>query len=70
MNETQDLKKAIMKTPLINRSAVKKLALGIARTRAHKFSRVSAEFLVEMDARLRGMIVSHIHNLPSKGKTI
>jgi hypothetical protein len=67
---TKEQKANVQKTPLINRAAVKKLALEIARNRAHKYTRVSAEFLCDMDARLRGMIVSHIHGMPSKGMTI
>lgn len=70
MEEAKVKKANVQKTPLLCRSAVKKLALEIARNRSHKFTRVSAEFLCDMDARLRGMIISHVHGLPSKGMTI
>lgn len=63
-------KSFMTRTPLLNRKAVKRLALEMAKNRAHKFTRVSAEFLVDMDSRLRGMIVSHVSNLPSRGMTI
>lgn len=70
MEDVKVKKVNVNQTPLLNRAAVKKLALSLARNRAHKFTRVSAEFLCTMDARLRGMIVSHVHGLPSKGMTI
>ena len=55
---------------LINKKAVKELALNLAKNRYHKFTRVSKEFLEQMEFNLRGSIQRHIEGLPSKGKTI
>lgn len=55
---------------LLNKSEVKKLALSLASRRAHKLTRVSKEFLEDMDVKLRYLIQKHIDGLPSIGKTI
>jgi len=57
-------------TPLINRAAVRDKALALAaKERAHTWTRVSEDFLQEVnDAALRA-IVSHVARMPSKGKT-
>ena len=55
---------------LINRKKVKEFALEMAQHRAHKFTRVSSEFLIKCEANLRTFIRNQIHSLPSKGKTI
>jgi hypothetical protein len=55
---------------LINRKKVKEFALEMAKHRAHKFTRVSGEFLVKCEANLRTFIRNQVHSLPSKGKTI
>ena len=57
-------------TSIINRAAVKRLALDMARKRAHKFTRVSEEFLNTTEAQLRLNISRRIESHPSKGKTL
>lgn len=54
----------------INKHLVRRFALDCARQRAHKFTRVSAEFYSRADAALKRWIVSEIQQLPSKGKTV
>jgi hypothetical protein len=59
------------KTPLINRSRVKTLALETAaRSRAHKFTRVSEDLLVDAEAELRGWVARRVASHPSVGKTL
>lgn len=58
------------KTKLINRSQVKQFALESSKVRAHKFTRVSGEFLFNCEAYLKEHIRSYVRRLPSKGKTI
>jgi hypothetical protein len=55
---------------MINRRKVKMFALEMAKTRAHKFSRVGGEFYNRCEVNLKEFIRSQIHRLPSKGKTI
>lgn len=55
---------------LINKTKVKQFALEVAATRPHTFTRVSAEFLDTIEARVRNMIETHVATLPSVGKTI
>ena len=55
---------------LINKKAVKDFALLIAKTRAHRFERVGAEFYVQCEANLKRFIHDTVKRLPSKGKTI
>ena len=59
-----------MRTSIVSKKHVKLYALACAEHRAHKFSRVSREFLDRADAALRNWIVREVHALPSKGKTI
>ena len=40
---------------LINRSKVKQFALEMAKSRAHKFTRVSGEFLAKCEGQLKGI---------------
>jgi hypothetical protein len=49
---------------------VKVFALEIAKSRAHKFTRVSSDFLVKCEANLKEFIRNSVRRLPSKGKTI
>jgi len=58
------------KTIFINKAQVKKFALEVAKNRYHKFTRVSNEFLVDVDSKIRGIIINHVNSLPSVGKTI
>jgi hypothetical protein len=58
-------------TPLINRSAVKKIALEYSATNKNgKFTRVSKDFLERINAKLRVMIESEVQSHPSIGKTL
>ena len=57
-------------TKLISRKHVKAAALAAATKRAHKFTRVGAEFFVKREANLKEFIRKHVAALPSKGKTI
>lgn len=55
---------------LINRKHVKTFALEMAKSRAHKFTRVGGGFLLQCEGNLKEFIRSYVHRLPSKGKTI
>lgn len=59
-----------IKTKLINRSQVKKLALDAASKRTHKFTRVGGEFYIKCEANLKEFVRNYVQRLPSKGKTI
>lgn len=60
-----------MSTPLINKAAVKKMALQLSKdTRAGKFTRVSTQFLDRVNASVSAMIRSEVHRHPGIGKTI
>ena len=60
-----------MNTPLINRQAVKRMALELSKAnRAGKFTRVSGEFLIRMNSRLNTFIQEEVHRHPSIGKTL
>jgi hypothetical protein len=58
------------KTILINRSQVRQFALESAKVRAHRFTRVSSEFLFTCEAHLKEFVRAYVRRLPSKGKTI
>lgn len=55
---------------LINRRKVKQFTLEMAKSRAHKFTRVSSDFLLKCEGQLKAYIRDQVHRLPSKGKTI
>lgn len=55
---------------LINKKALRQLALEIAQDRAHKFTRVGNDFYAVMEATLKSAVRSYVSKLPSKGKTI
>ncbi len=58
-------------TPLINRAAVRRLALEIAADSGRgRFKYVSAEFMEETNAHVRAWIAGRIHRAPSIGKTL
>lgn len=60
-----------MNTPLVNRSAVKKMALQLSKdNRAGKFTRVSAEFLERVNSATDAYIRQAVQNHPSVGKTL
>ena len=55
---------------LINRKKVKEFALEMAKSRAHKFTRVGSDFFIRCEGNLKEFIRNSVHRLPSKGKTI
>ena len=55
---------------MINRRKVKLFALEMAKSRAHKFTRVGQEFYDRCDFNLKQFIRSQVHQHPSVGKTI
>ena len=57
-------------TPLLNRKAVKLLALACAQQRARKFTRVSDDFVVAVETALRATIANRVSNHPSVGVTL
>jgi hypothetical protein len=58
-------------TPLINKAAVKKLALKLSKeNRAGKFTRVGSEFITRIHAKLEQSIRSEVQAHPSVGKTL
>jgi len=60
-----------MNTPLINRQAVKRMALELSKSnRAGKFTRVSGEFLTRMNSRLDAFVQEEVQRHPSIGKTL
>lgn len=59
-----------MSTRLISRKQVKDFALTMAGQRAHKFTRVGAEFFIKVEANVKEFVRSYVRSLPSKGKTI
>jgi len=63
--------KSNLTTPYINRSAVRKLALQLSQaTRAGKFTRVSEQFLIEVNAHVAAHVRAKVHSTPSVGKTL
>jgi hypothetical protein len=59
-----------VKVRLLNKKHVKEFALEMAKDRAHKFTRVSGDFLLKCEGRLKDFIRAQVRALPSKGKTI
>ena len=59
-----------VKVHLINRKHVKEFALEMAKSRAHKFTRVGGEFFLKCEANLKEFVRNYVRSLPSKGKTI
>jgi hypothetical protein len=55
---------------LLNKRKVREYTLEIAKSRAHKFTRVGSDFYVKCEANLRTFIHSYLHRLPSVGRTI
>jgi hypothetical protein len=60
----------IVKVHLINRKHVKEFALEMAKSRAHKFTRVGGEFFLKCEANLKEFIRNQVQRHPSVGKTI
>jgi hypothetical protein len=55
---------------MINRRKVKEFALEMAKSRAHKFTRVGGEFYIKCEANLKTFIRGQVQRHPSVGKTI
>ena len=55
---------------MISRRKVKLFALEMAKSRAHKFTRVGSEFYDKCEANLREFIRNQVQRHPSVGKTI
>ena len=55
---------------MINRRRVKLFALKMAKSRAHKFTRVGSEFYDHCEVNLKSFIRSQVHSHPSVGKTL
>ena len=58
------------KVHLLNRKHVREFALEMAKSRAHKFTRVGAEFFLRCEGQLKAFIRSEVQRHPSVGKTI
>ena len=70
MRELEELKAQVAGS-LINRATVETLALDLSeKMRRGKFTRVSKEFLDEIEAQVRSMVVSRVHRAPGVGKTL
>lgn len=60
-----------MKYNLICASKCKRIALDVAKEhRAHKFTRVSQDFLIECENNLRQFLINRVKSHPSVGKTL
>jgi len=58
-------------TKYINRQAIKRMALDLSEaTRNGKFTRVSAEFLERINAKVAAIVREEVASHPSKGKTL
>lgn len=55
---------------LINKKACKEFSLECARSRFHKFTRVSKEFLESIEFTVMQTIRAKVAGMPSKGKTL
>jgi len=55
---------------LVNRSRLRRFVLDVASQRRHRFTRVSEQFIEQVDAHLRTWVREYVQSLPSKGKTI
>ena len=55
---------------LLNKKAVREFTVDYAKASRPKFTRVSNDFLIYIEGVVKEKIKSHIHTLPSVGKTI
>lgn len=58
------------KVKLVSKKHVRRFALDMAKSRAHKFTRVGGEFFLKCEANMKEFIRNYVQRLPSKGKTI
>ena len=75
MREAESLNQPKLKTinpcPFLCQSAVRKFLLDQAkRTRAHAYSRVSGQTMIEINEAVRQLCIDKVRRLPSMGKTI
>jgi hypothetical protein len=55
---------------LLNRKHVREFVLEMAKTRAHKFTRVGGDFFLKCEGQLKHFIRSEVQRHPSVGKTL
>ncbi len=55
---------------LINRKHVREFALEMAKSRAHKFTRVGDDFFLKCEGQLKAYIRSEVQRHPSVGRTL
>ena len=55
---------------LISRKHVREFALEMAKSRAHKFTRVGSEFFLRCEGQLKAYIRSEVQRHPSVGRTL
>lgn len=55
---------------LISRKHVREFALEMAKSRAHKFTRVGDDFFLKCEGQLKAYIRSEVQRHPSVGKTL
>jgi hypothetical protein len=55
---------------LLNKRQVKAFTLEVAKSRAHKSTRIGSAFYTKCEAHLRTFIRGYVQRLPSRGKTI
>jgi hypothetical protein len=66
-----EFRQSINPAPLLCQSSVRKLLLDqAARTRSHKFTRVSGQTMIELNEMVRQWCVLRVARLPSMGRTI
>ena len=71
LDRVTDSLKSLNPTPFLNRSRVRKFLLEqAARTRAHKYTRVSEQTLIELNETVRRQCIARVAQLPSMGKRI
>ena len=63
--------RSINPAPFLCQSAVRKFLLEQAgRTRAHKYTRVSGQTIIELNEMVRQWMILRVSRLPSMGRTI
>ena len=55
---------------LLNKRAVRERILDVAEVRGTKFTRVSADFITNLEEKVKDLIRDSVKNHPSFGKTI
>jgi hypothetical protein len=71
VDRVSDQLKSLNATPFLCRAKVRKFLLEqAARTRAHKYTRVSEQTMIEANEVVRQWCISRIGRMPSMGKTL